>query len=106
MVNENTRKVIFETNRVSTLTLEQDHGHKVYTEVNDGFPGSVLGKLAMHMLLDHKAEMGDRLVDRVVLLGRKTSSLATNWIWQEPSSPCCPDRGHVDELHQHRLTDG
>ena len=72
--NDNTKNVISETTRVSTSTLSKDHGHKDFTKVDDGFYallGSVLGKLAMHMLLDHKAEMKYRSVDRVVLVGKK-----------------------------------
>lgn len=74
IVNDNTKNVIFETVRVSNSTLSGNHGHKEYIEVDDGFYallGSVLGKLAMHMLLDHKAEVGYRLVDRVILVGQK-----------------------------------
>ena len=73
IINDNTKNVIFETTRVSTSTLSGDHGHKEFTEVDDGFYallGSVLGKSAMHMLLDHKAEIGYRSVDRVILVGQ------------------------------------
>ena len=74
IVNDKTKNVIFETTRASTLTLSGDHGHKEFTQVDDGFYallGSVLGKLAMHMLLDHKAEVAYRSVDRVILVGQK-----------------------------------
>lgn len=74
ILNENTKDVIFETIRVSTSTLEKHHGHREFTDTDDGFYallGSVLGKLAMHMLLDHKAEIDYRSVDRVVLFGRE-----------------------------------
>ena len=33
--------------------------------------GSVLGKSVMHMLMDHKAEIDYRYVDRVILVGKK-----------------------------------
>ena len=74
IVNDNTKNVILETTRVSTSTRLRDHDHKEFTEVDDGFYallGSVLGKLAVHMLLDHKAETGYRSVDRVILVGKK-----------------------------------
>ena len=73
IVNDNTKNVIFETVRVSNSTLSGNHGHKEYIEVDDGFYallGSVPGKLAMRMLLDHKAEVVYRLVDRVILVGQ------------------------------------
>ena len=63
--------VIFETSRTSTATVEKEDNHKEYTDVDDGFYallGSVLGKSTMHMLLDHKSEIGYGLVDRVILL--------------------------------------
>ena len=74
IVNDNTKNGISETTRVSTSTLSKEHGHKEFTEVDDGFYallGSVLGKMAMHMLLDHKAEMRYRSVDRLVLVVKK-----------------------------------
>ena len=74
VVNENTRDVILETTRVSTSLLSKDHGHQEFTQVDDGFHallGSVLGKSVLHMLLDHKAEIGYRCVDRVILVGKK-----------------------------------
>ena len=74
VVNENTRDVILETTRDSTSLLSKDHGHQEFTQVDDGFhalPASVLGKSVLHMLLDHKAEIGYRCVDRVILVGKK-----------------------------------
>ena len=74
MVNENTRDLILETTRVSTSLLSKDHGHQEFTRVDDGFHallGSVLGKSVLHILLDHKAEIGYRCVDRVFLVGKK-----------------------------------
>ena len=56
VINDNTKNVIFETTRVSTSLLSEDHGHQEFTEVDDGFYallGSVLGKSVIHMLLDH-----------------------------------------------------
>lgn len=73
VLNENTQHVIFETARTSTSTLTGTNGYREFTDKDDGFRahlGSVLGKLAMHMLLDHKAEIDYRTVDRVLLLAR------------------------------------
>ena len=74
VVNENTRHVILETTRNSTSLLSKDHGHQEFTQVDDGFHallGSILGKSVLHMLLDHKAEIGYRCVDRIILVGKK-----------------------------------
>ena len=73
VVNENTKNVILETTRVSTSLLFEDYGHQEFTEKDDGFYallGSVLGESVIHMLLDHKAELGSRCVDRVILIGK------------------------------------
>ena len=98
IVNYNTKKVIYETIRRSTSTVEKTFGYKEYTDLDDGFYallGSVLGKSMMHMLLDHKAEMGYRSVDRIVLLGKKGLDPAQQWelarsfliVLSEPRSP-------------------
>ena len=82
IVNFNTKKVIYETMRRSTSTVDKNFGYKEYTNLDDGFYallGSVLGKSMMHMLLDHKAEMGYRSVDRVVLLGKRGFDPANEW---------------------------
>lgn len=74
IINGYIKDMVFETIRVSTSTFEKSHGHKEFTDIDDGFYallGSVLGNSSMHMLLDHKAEIGYRSVDRVVLFGRK-----------------------------------
>lgn len=111
IVNYNTKKVIYETIRRSTSTVEKPNGYKEYTDLDDGFYallGSVLGKSIMHMLLDHKAEMGYRSIDRVVLLGKKGLDPAQQWelarsfliVLSEPRSPkrassdppCSPDK--------------
>lgn len=111
IINENTKDVVFETTRASTSTLEKENGHKEFTDIDDGFYallGSVLGKLAMHMLLDHKAETGYRSVDRIVLLGNDKLVAGRDWelartfliLLSEPrrcrraasAPPCSPER--------------
>lgn len=82
IVNENTKDVIFETSRTSSSTLRKTNNHKEYTNVDERFYallGSVLGKSAVHMLLDHKSEIGYRLVERVVLLGREDLVPGLQW---------------------------
>lgn len=37
IVEENTKNVIFETIRVSTLTLGKDYGQKKFIDIDDGF---------------------------------------------------------------------
>ena len=81
IVNYNTRKVTYETIR-SSSTVEKNFGYNEYTDLDDGFYallGSVLGKSIMHMLLDHKAKIGYRSVDRVDLLGKKRLDPTQQW---------------------------
>ena len=98
IVNDDTKRLICETIRRSTSTVEKDFGYKESTDLDEGFYallGSVLGKSMMHMLLDHKAEMGYRCVDRVVLLGKQGLDPAEPWqlsrslviVLSEPRSP-------------------
>ena len=84
IVNENAKDVIFETIRASTSTLEKDYDHKEYTDtddVNNVLLGTVLGKSALHMLLDYKAEiwyrsLGPPLEVWIVSLTSCTDSLS------------------------------
>ena len=74
VINVNTRDIIVETSRVATSLPAENHGHQEFTKEDPGFHallGSILGKSVLHMLLDHKAEIGYRCVDRVVLVGKK-----------------------------------
>ena len=66
--------MIYEANRSSTSTVEKNFDYKEYTDVDDRFYAllrSGLEKSIIHILLDHKAKMGYRSVDRVVLLSKK-----------------------------------
>lgn len=74
VLNENTKAAIFESGRRSTSTFQKTLGYKEYTDLEDGFNtllDSALGKMMVNMLLDHKAEIGYRSVDRVVLLSKE-----------------------------------
>ena len=76
VINDNTNGAIVETSRVSTSLLSKDHGHQEFTKVDEELHalfGSVLGKPVIHMLLDHKAEIGYWCVDRVNLVSERTS---------------------------------
>ena len=58
------------------MTLEKEHGHHEYTDQDDAFYailGSVLGKVAHHMMMDHRAAIGYKVVDRIVLLGKENT---------------------------------
>lgn len=78
VVNESTKSVIWHAARHSTCTREGP-GHCVeYTKWDQGYHailGSVNGASSMRMLLDHKALMGYRTVERVVVLGDRTLTL-------------------------------
>jgi hypothetical protein len=56
----------------SSIRLADGTGrYREYTELDDGYCailGSPNGANAMRMLLDHKAQLGYRLVDRIVVL--------------------------------------
>ena len=74
VINDNNNDAIFEASRVSTSLLSKDHGQQEFTKVDEelyALLGSVLGKSVIHMLLDHKAEISYRCVDRVFLVGEK-----------------------------------
>ena len=101
ILNYNTKNVIYETICRSTSTLEKSSGYREYTDLDDGvyaLLGSVLGKSIMHMLLDHKAEIGYRSVDRVVLLSKNGLGPVPQWelarsfliVLSEPRSPKRP----------------
>lgn len=78
VVNESTNSVIWYATRHSTCTREGPHHHVEYTKWDQGYPailGSVNGASSMRMLLDHKALMGYRTVERVVVLGGETLTL-------------------------------
>ena len=82
IVNPNTRDVIFESCRRSTFAVSRPYGHVEFTPANPGFYailGSLLGKIMMNMLLDHKAEIGFRVPVRIVVLGRKDLELGREW---------------------------
>jgi hypothetical protein len=70
--NDTTKPVLWHAARLSTNS-GQDENHQVeYTDNDDGFYaalGSVNGGTVVRMLADHKADIGYRKVDRVILLG-------------------------------------
>jgi len=71
IVSEPTKMVVFEASRTPTWTFVGQNGEKEYTKNDKGFfalLGSVLGASNMRMLLDHKAQIGYRIVERVVIL--------------------------------------
>ena len=98
IINEDTTDVIFQTIRSSSTTLEMEDGHKEYTETDDGFYaflGSQLGNLAVNMIMDHKASIRYRYVDRIVLFGKEGLIPGSEWssartflmVLSEPRSP-------------------
>jgi hypothetical protein len=72
VVNESTMSVIWHAARLSTCIREGLHDYREYTKWDQGYHailGSVNGASTMRMLLDHKAQIGYRTVERVVVLG-------------------------------------
>ncbi|TAQ86128.1 hypothetical protein B7494_g5549 [Chlorociboria aeruginascens] len=71
VVNETTMRLIWESARRSTCTMEGGKGMREYTNWDQGYHailGSPNGGSTMRMLLDHKREIGYRTVERVVVL--------------------------------------
>jgi hypothetical protein len=78
VVNESTMSMIWHAARLSTCIREGLHHYREYTKWDQGYHailGSVNGASAVRMLLDHKALMGYRTVERVVVLGDKKLTL-------------------------------
>ena len=76
IVNTPTKKVIYEVARSSACTRSGPDGYLEYTELDNGFfaiLGSVLGTSTMHMLIDHKSQIGYRTVEKVVVFGYRKS---------------------------------
>lgn len=70
IVEEHTKMVIYEAYRTSTFPRSGPNVYQEYTESDNGFfafLGSVLGSSTMRLLLDHKADIGYRTVERVVV---------------------------------------
>jgi hypothetical protein len=78
IVNESTKRVIWRAANRSTFTRQGPDHYTEYTERDQGyhaFLGSVNGASSMRMLLDHKAALGYRTVERVMILGNKDLTL-------------------------------
>lgn len=73
IINKPTQRVIWQAAKLSTCTMEGPRDHKEYTEWDQGYHailGSVNGASTMRMLLDHKAAIGFRTIERVMVLGK------------------------------------
>jgi hypothetical protein len=71
VINASSRTAIWHAARKSSCTDDGTKGYKVYTKWNDGFYailGSQNGANSMRILLDHKAKIGYRTVEKVVVL--------------------------------------
>ena len=73
VINLSARRAIWYAARRSTSLVEDPStGYAVYTKEDDGFYailGSTNGASSMHLLIDHKAELGNRTVERIVVVG-------------------------------------
>lgn len=70
VVNASSRTAIWHAARRSTSSNEGPKGYKVYTELDDGFNailGSQNGASTMRLLLDHKAPIGFRTVEKIAV---------------------------------------
>ena len=78
IVNEPTQRMIWQAAKLSTCSMRGPKDHKEYTEWDQGYYailGSVNGASCMRMLLDHKAAMGFRTIERVLVLGKLDAQL-------------------------------
>ena len=83
VVNESTKTIIWKAMQSSTSTKEGPHFYREYTDLDDGYfaiLGSPNGASTMRMLNDHKAAIGHRTVERVIVLGDENISI------EEPQS--------------------
>jgi hypothetical protein len=73
VINLSARRAIWYAARRSTsLVKDPSTGYAVYTKEDDGFYailGSTNGASSMRLLIDHKAELGNRTVERIVVVG-------------------------------------
>jgi hypothetical protein len=73
VINLSARRTIWYAARRSTSLVEDPStGYAVYTKEDDGFYailGSTNGASSMRLLIDHKAELGNRTVERIVVVG-------------------------------------
>lgn len=70
VVNSSSRTAIWHATRRSTCSNEGPKGYKVYTELDDGYYavlGSQNGASTMRILLDHKAQIGFRTVEKIIV---------------------------------------
>ena len=73
VINLSARRAIWYAARRSTSLVEDPStGYAIYTKEDDGFYailGSTNGASSMRLLIDHKAELGDRTVERIIVVG-------------------------------------
>lgn len=87
IVNEETKMVIWQAARAEdkhrkTQKPTDENGYRVYEEPQDGFYallGSPLGVQMLHLLLDHKSEVGFRYVKEVVLFAMEKEAATLDW---------------------------
>ena len=78
IVNEETQRVIQQATKLSTCTREGPRDYKEYIEWDQDYHAileSVNGASTMKMLLDHKAAIGFRTIERVLILGKLETQL-------------------------------
>lgn len=71
VINKETKIAISEVIRSSNVTSVGEDDRRVYTERDKGFYvllGSVLGAQMMRILLDHRSDLGHRIVEHIVIL--------------------------------------
>ena len=92
VVNSSSRTAIWHAARRSTCSNEGPKGYKVYTELDDRYYailGSQNGASTMRILLDHKAQIGFRTVEKIILSecrnvgDEKNEDLARNFARQK-----------------------
>ncbi len=69
--NTQTLRALWWSAELSAATTSRRNGLRIYTNVDDGYHallGSPNGASTMRMLIDHRGEIGFRVVERVVVL--------------------------------------
>lgn len=73
VINLSARRAIWYAARRSTSLVEHPStGYAIYTKEDDGFYtilGSTNGASSMRLLIDHKAALGNRTVEKIIVVG-------------------------------------
>jgi hypothetical protein len=104
VINLSARRAIWYAARRSTSLVQcPSTGYAVYTKEDDGFYavlGSANGASSMRLLIDHKAELGNRSVEKIVMIGGPEGR--TNDIAPDPRDDFTRSRSFFPALSKRR----